>query len=42
MDIFEVYKEKEIGEKAEKLFREERSLERLDTVAGFWRGRRHI
>ncbi len=30
MDIFEVYKEKEIGEKAEKLFREERSLERLD------------
>ncbi len=30
MDIYEVYKEGEIGKKAEKLFREERSLERLD------------
>lgn len=30
MGIFEVYKEGEIGKKAEKLFREERSLQRLD------------
>ncbi len=30
MNIFEVYKQGEIGEKAEKLFHEERALERLD------------